>query len=219
VSAPVVAALLAGSLVLAAVTRRRALLWAALFNLVGILPIAFIVARLGFAFYVPLAGWAVLLAGAVALGTDFLDARFLAKRKFHSGLRRLALHAGVVVLLALIMIPRHVQVSHWRYGAAREKQERLRIWYREVRYLLPTFPRGARLLLLNEPTGLNWNLHFLLPLALQDRELVFRTLRQLKEFRGTIHSGEYTAILDYREGHFRLLSQEEATALERSVRF
>ncbi|HEX8983962.1 MAG TPA: hypothetical protein VF767_00970, partial [Bryobacteraceae bacterium] len=183
VSAPATSALLAGSVALAALTRRRALLWAALFNLVAILPIAFIVARLGFAFYVPLAGWAVLLAGMVALATDFIEARVRAGGGLHPGLRRLAIHSVVVAVLALIVVPRHDRASEWRYAGAHNSQLRIRTWYREVRYLLPTFPRGARLLLLDGPPGLNWSLNFLLPLALQDRGLRVNTLSQIKEIK------------------------------------
>ena len=53
---------LAGCVALAAALRNRTLLWASVFNLVAILPIAFIPPRTGFAFYLPLAGWAVYFA-------------------------------------------------------------------------------------------------------------------------------------------------------------
>ena len=77
------AAALAGSIIIALLTRRPVLLWAAIFNLVAILPIAFIPPRLGFAFYVPLAGWAVFLAGLLDFGCEQAVKRIPFAATFH----------------------------------------------------------------------------------------------------------------------------------------
>jgi hypothetical protein len=57
------AALLAAILAVAAATRRRCLLWAVGFIAVGVLPLAFIPGRGGFAYLVPSVGWAVYATG------------------------------------------------------------------------------------------------------------------------------------------------------------
>ena len=58
-----IAGVLVAMLVIALVARRQCLLWGVGFVLAGILPLAFIPDRGGFAYLVPSVGWAVYAAG------------------------------------------------------------------------------------------------------------------------------------------------------------
>jgi hypothetical protein len=214
VSRPVLAALLGGSIVLAALTRRRVLLWAALFNLIAVLPIAFIDPRLGFAFYVPVAGWGLLLAGLLASGCDLAE-KIPLGRRFQPEVRHAAARVLLVVALAGVVVPWYTDAARGRYRGAFEVQQRIRTWYREARYLLPTIPPHSRILVLREPPKLEWALHFLLPLACQDRTITIRTVQQLKSLGIAVRPADETIFLDYREGHFRLSNRAEAEELLR----
>jgi hypothetical protein len=210
---PALTALLAGSVIVAALTRRRVLLWAALFNVVAVLPIAFIPPRLGFAFYVPLTGWAVLLAGILDLACEFAVERIPAGARFSSGVRHAVARSILVVALAAVIVPHYMRASEARYYGAQDRQNRIRACYREIRYLLPIIPPRSRILLLHEPPNLDWTLNFVLPLGQQDRTVVLRTVRQLRQSDPLIRPAEYAFFLDYKDGHFRLASRSEVEDL------
>lgn len=61
--------------VLAVLSRRRCLIWAWGFILAGVLPLAFIDGRAGFAYLVPSVGWAVYCAGLVQWLIETLASR------------------------------------------------------------------------------------------------------------------------------------------------
>ena len=83
-------------------------------------------------------------------------------------------------------------------------------WYREIRYLLPVIPAHSRILLLHEPPDVEWTLQFLIPLGQKDRSIGVFTVPQLKKSGPVIRFEEFTYFLDYSNGHFRLVSRDEA---------
>ncbi|HVX66441.1 MAG TPA: glycosyltransferase family 39 protein [Bryobacteraceae bacterium] len=210
---PVLAALLAGGIVAAVLTRRRVLLWAALFNVVAVLPIAFIPPRLGFAFYVPLMGWAVLLAGLLDLAREAAVKRIHAGPRFGPAARDAAARFFLVALLAGVVVPFYIKAAKSRYYGAQNRQDQIRTWYREIRYVLPEIPPHSRILLLREPPQPEWTLQFLLPLATRDRSTTVRVVRQLKAMNAEIKAEDFTLFVDYEGDHFRLVSRGEIEEL------
>ncbi len=211
----VMAALLAASIGLAALTRRRVLLWASVFNLFSILPVAFIVPRLGFAFYVTLAGWAVLLGGLLVFGCDWLAGKIRFPGRIHPAVQLAVLRATLLAALAALVIPAHARAARIRYPLALRQELQNRTWYREIRYHLPSIPKSSQILIVREPPDAGWNVHFVVPLGYCDRGIMLRSVRQLKEMHSPIQPGEYNLFLDYQEGHFRLMSRQEVYELQR----
>ncbi len=205
--------LLGGSVVLAAISRRRVLLWASLFNLFSVLPIAFIVARTAFAFYIPLAGWAVFLAGLLEwLGEGLARA---AGRVAHldPGVRRAVAHGAVLLAVVAFTYPQQARLIRAHALGCQQQQFRLRGWYEDIRPKLPEAESGSRFLVLREPPGLSWNMDFLIGLAYRDCTHRVDTVERLKQKGLRVDFGQYLAGFDYQDGHFCVLDRGALVAL------
>jgi len=189
------AVLLAGMLAVAAVTRRRCLLWATGFAVIGVLPVAFIQIRGGFAYLVPSVGWAVYVSGLL----EWLADVCVRRRRW----LRLALQALVLAALFLLL-QRPQSVSIRMHGeAAQEAQDVFRRFDYQLHALIGTPRRGARILLLSDGAGHNdWDTYFLIRLSYGDQSLTIDRKAVIDEYHMQVDRSKYDFVLDWEYGHF-----------------
>jgi hypothetical protein len=196
---PVLPFVLAGCIFLALVLRNRVLIWASLFNLVAILPIAFIPARNGFAFVVPLVGWAVY--GAELL----VHLRKLATRD--NQLLRAPSRLVVFALLCLLTIPPEVTFMNGVLmpNAQQEGFHDRRV-YAQLRRLLPEQLGNKKILALHDPFKLGYLLLFMVQLGWEDRTITVDTPRTLEAQKRPMNPDSYDFVLDYEARFTRVRS-------------
>ena len=189
------AALLAGMLAVAAVSRRRCLLWATGFAVVSVFPVAFIPIRSGFSYLVPSVGWAVYASGFLELLVDLLARR-----------RRLLRCAAQVLLFAALFrlaAPWHRMSIRMREEAGRNAQIPYRGYYDEIHALIGTPRKGARVLLLSDARTHNgWDIYFLIRYSYGDRSMVIDRKAALDEQHKKVDPNRYDYVLDWENGHF-----------------
>jgi len=189
------AAVLAGMLAVAAISRRRSLLWAAGFVVVSVFPVAFILARSAFAYLVPSVGWAVYVSGFLEWLVD------LAVRR-----RRLLRSLAQALTLAalFLIVQRRQQISISLHGqAAHEAQDVFRHFNDQIHALIGTPRKGARIMLLSDGDGHNdWDTYFLIRLSYGDQSMVIDRKAVFDEYHMQIDHGKYDYMLDWQNGHF-----------------
>ena len=187
---PVLPFVLAGCIILALILRNRVLIWASLFNLIAILPIAFIPPRIGFAFVVPLVGWAVY--GAELL----VHLRKLVTRD--NQLLRAPSRLAVFALLCLLTIPPEIRFMNvvLMPNAQQEGFHNRRV-YAQLRRLLPEQLGNKKVLALHDPFKLGYLLLFMVQLGWQDHTITVETSRTLASRNLPINPDSYNFVLDY----------------------
>jgi hypothetical protein len=161
--------LLAAMLALAALARRRDLLFAWCFICVAMLPVVFIAPRGLFAVYMTLPGWYLFASGALTLGRDGLMRWF---PRFAAAFRVRPEQAALFLLVAAFLIPAHLRERPvgkvWvpeTYAAVRNVIAPLMARY-------PTMPRGAKVLFLEDPYPKEeWMLTFIFRLVYRDDQI------------------------------------------------
>jgi hypothetical protein len=190
------ALLLAGMLALAALTRRRCLLWAAGFVWAGVLPLAFIFPRAGFAYYVPSIGWAVYVSALLG----WLLERLTPGRGW--------LRAAQALLFAFLVIkvaPVHAKYIKMSEKAAHDGMKQFHLYHREIRSLIVNPRKGARVLLLSDGEGRDdWDLYFLVRLSYGDHSLVVSRLAVLQHYHVAVNPKDWDYRLDCAGGHMVL---------------
>jgi hypothetical protein len=189
---------LTGCIVLAALLRNRALLWASLFNVFDILPIAFITSRAGFAFFVPLAGWVTYVAVLVTC----LRARIVSGYPVARVPSQLVVAAtiGVLVLPIYYAVMRDVMLPY-----VHEQQNFNRGLWSSLREFLPASVTDKRILLIHDPMKLSYVSLFLIQLGYDERHVSVDTLRRFSESgQPTPALSSYDLIIDYADGKFFL---------------
>ena len=197
--------LLAAMLLVALFTRRRALLWGAGFIAAGILPLAFIPGRDGFAYLVPSVGWAVYLSGLLDWLVNLLAA--------HRAPVRVALQALIFALLVF-------KVAHWQHkwidSRARVKhaeEYRYRNYIAMIDKLIPNPRPGAHVLLLSDAEGRDdWDVYFLLRLFYRDREMDIGRMTVWNQRHTKVDPKTYDYVLDWNDSHFVLVAQNPPRA-------
>lgn len=192
---PVIAFVLAGCIGLALAMRNRVMIWASLFNLVAILPIAFIPPRNGFAFFVPLAGWAVYMSILL------VQCREIVTRHKRS-LRAPAQIAVAAALCWLVLRPEVQLMDRDFYPAVHKDQFMNRDAWNSLKVSLPQKPGNMRVLALREPFVLEYALYFLLRLGYRDPAIQVDTVRLLTLHNLPVLPGQYDAVIDYADGQF-----------------
>ena len=193
-----IAGLLMATLIVAGITRRRCLLWGAGFIVAGVLPLAFIPGRSGFAYLVPSVGWAVYTVGLL----DWLLESLTGNRVWVRRAAQVALFAALVVILA----PWQQKWIAMHAKAAHDGQARFRRYIEQIHQLIPAPRKGAQILLLSDAEGRDdWDVYFVIRLFYGDPKLqVYRmTVWNASHVHVDPHSYDY--VLDWVDNRFVLV--------------
>ena len=197
VVAPLVPWILAGCIAIALLARNRALLWASLFNIFAILPIAFIPPRDGFAFAVPLAGWVIYLAILASVLREAIMMR--------SPVLRLPSRIAVVgAILLLILRPEAEFMRKTLLPIVHGDQDLVREAHRSLRTVLPQKLTGKRILSLHDPFRNAYGMLFIVKLSYRDDSVIVDNARLSEQLDHRVSQAAYDYVLDYGAGGFVL---------------
>lgn len=193
--------LLVVMLALAAITRRRCLLWGVGFISVGVLPLAFIAPRGGFAYLVPSVGWAVYASGL----SDWLVESLTG--------RRVWLRSAVQVVLFVALF---VGLAHWQRTwikmhakAAHSEQARFRRYIEQIHALIPAPRKGAHILLLSDADGRDdYDVYFVIRLYYGDPKLEVQRMTVWRQNNVHVDPSGYDYVLDWVDNRFVLVSHK-----------
>ena len=192
---------LAAMAVLAAVSRRRCLIWGLGFVLAGVLPLAFIPQRGGFAYFVPSVGWAVFATGLLGWLLDLIAG----KRVWLRG----AVQALSLILLFFKLAPRQRDWIEMHARAARDMQERFLHYEDQIHALIPAPRKGARILLLTDADGHDdYDVFFLIRLFYGDPGLKADRISICNRLHTQVDPAAYDDVLDWVDGRFVLVSHK-----------
>ena len=201
ISALQIAGLLIAMLVLAAVARRRCLLWAVGFIAVGVLPLAFIPVRGGSGYLVPSVGWAVYVGGSL----DWLLESLTGKRVW----LRSAVQVLVFAALVAIVAPWQRKWMEVYRHATHEVQSHYRRYIEQIHALIPAPRKGARVLLLSDAEGRDdYDVIFLMRLYYGDQKLEVQRMTVWKEHHVFVDPNTYDYVLDWVDSRFVLVSHK-----------
>jgi hypothetical protein len=196
-----IAGVLVAMLVIALVARRRCLLWGVGFVLVGVLPLAFIPDRGGFAYLVPSVGWAVYVSGLL----DWLLESLAGKRLW----LRAALQVLLFVALARTIAPRERRWIEMHARAAHEMQGRYKRYIQQIAALIPAPRKGARILLLSDADGRDdYDVFFVMRLYYGDPALRVERMKVWRDHNVKTDPSGYDYVLDWVDNHFVLISHK-----------
>ena len=194
---PWLVSILTGCIVLAALARQRVLLWAALFNVFAILPIAFIPARGGFAFAVPLAGWLTYIAVLVS----WLRSK-LTLGRIHL---RVPSQMAVAAIISLTVLRPYAEFTREMLRPnVHTQQDFNRGLWESLMASLPASVKHRKILLLHDPMKLGYASMFLIRLGYNERDVTVDTDRRLGERNLPVTPGAYDFVFDYVDGKFSL---------------
>jgi len=194
-----IAAILVAMLIFAAIIRRPSLLWGVAFVLTGVLPLAFIYERGGFAYLVPSVGWAVYVTSLL----DWLLEKAAGRR---IGLRRAA-EALVLVALFGVLAPWQRKWIFMSAHAAHEIQGCFLSYTDQIRALIPDPRRGARIMLLSDADHRDdWDTYFLVFLIYNDPTLTVHRAKVYNDYHAPFIRSSYDYLLDWKDGKFVLVS-------------
>jgi hypothetical protein len=197
------AGLLVAMLALATITRRRYLLWGVGFIAVGVLPLAFIPGRGGFAYLVPSVGWAVYIGGLLDWLLEALTGRRLWLRR----------GAEVLVFTALFVVlaPWQRKWIEMHARAAQDMQGRYRRYVEQIHELIPAPRKGAHILLLSDADGRDdYDVCFAMLLYYGDPRMEVHRMRVFKDFHTKPDMRAYDYVLDWVDGRFVLVPKPAA---------
>jgi len=194
-----IAALLVAMLVVAAITRRCCLLWGVGFIAVGVLPLAFILPRGGFAYLVPSVGWAVYVSGLL----DWLLESLTGGRVW--------LRSAVQVLLLAAVI---VALAHWQRkslrleaAAAQAEQARYHRYIDQIHALIPAPRKDAHILLLSDAEGRDdYDVYFVIMLYYGDPKLLVHRMKVWRDHNVHVDPRGYDYVLDWVDNRFVLVA-------------
>jgi len=185
-------------LCLAVLTRRRGLLWGVAFVIVGVLPLAFIPMRGGFAYLVPSLGYAVYIAGLL----DWLLEKCLPWPAWLRAAAQVALFA----LLVVKMVPWQTKWIDLHARAAQGMQARYRTYIDQIRALIPAPRPGARIVLLSDAEGRDdYDVYFVIHLAYGDPKMVVERGVVYQQHNLPVNPRNYDYVLDWVDNRFVLV--------------
>jgi hypothetical protein len=195
-----IAGLLAVMVTVAAITRRQSLLWGAGFILAGVLPLAFISGRGGFAYLVPSVGWAVYVTGLLGWILEKLAGRRPAVRT--------AVQVLSLALLFVIAAPWQHKWIEMHAGATHKMRARFQQDQEQIQALIPAPRKGARILLLSDAHGSDdYDEVFLIRLIYGDPSLEANRMKILQQSHTPPDPASYDYVLDWRDGRFVLVGR------------
>jgi hypothetical protein len=194
-----IAVLLVAMLAVAVVSRRRCLMWGLGFIVIGVLPLAFIARRNGFAYMIPAVGWAVYGSGLL----DWLLELVTGSRV------RLRRAVQAISIVALFVALAHWQRVSIRTGAyhAHDEQARYRRYIGQIGALIPAPRKGARILLLSDAEGRDdYDVFFVIRLYYGDPSLEVQRMTVWRQNHVRVDLRTYDYVLDWVDNRFVLVS-------------
>lgn len=190
--------------VITAVLRRAHLVWAAGMTVAAFLPLAFIPARGGYAFYLPAVFWAIWLAGVTVE----------LRQRAASWAGAWTPHAVVVSQILLTtaaaawLLPLHARIIRYPLAAIQTEQAKNHRYHDQLLELVPSIPKGARVLVLNDPYPAgSFDASFLIRLTYQDMTIAVDRVRFPWLAKRKFDPRNYDVALDFVDGGFVLASR------------
>jgi len=151
--------------------RSRPMKFGLCFLVVALMPVCIIAPRGGYMMYIPLFGWA-LYAGSLfqRVCDDFAGG-------LNSPRVRAAVTCAALAATAALIVNTHAHVLAPEIALFRQRQSEVRRVVDRLREARPRLPRGASLLLIDDPLDSGYELLFLAQLAYADPTLVVDRLR------------------------------------------
>ncbi len=187
---PFVPWILGGCIGLSVVLRDRTMLWASLFNVFSILPLAFIPGRAGFAFAVPLAGWTLYCAALIA----GLRGRIVSGKP---GPERIS-QAVVFVAVALSLL--RPEAAYMRDNVrpfVHEDQNFVRRAIESLDAVLPAKLTNKRVLALRDPFRNGYGIIFAVQLSYNDPTVTVDTVKLLELQHEPVLPATYNYVIDW----------------------
>jgi len=190
--------------ILSLISRRKHLIFAALFAIVTPLPVSFIPARGFYSVYIAYFGWALLAAGWIVLARDCLWRLLVTRAGLRSPARLRAvvpIATAVALMFAFIRWQKRDPIvfdTNFRKDAARE---RIRLTILDLQRVRPCPPRGGRVLFLHDrwPAG-QYGAVFAARLVCNDPDLAVDLAWILEDYHKPIDASKYNYVIDYRDG-------------------
>jgi hypothetical protein len=199
ISAWQMAMLLAAMLAVAAITRRRCLLWSVGFIAVSVLPLTFIPFRPGSAYLVPSVGWALYASGLLDWLLESLTGRRVRLR--------IAVQMLLLAALAVRLAPWQRKWIGMHGHAAYLMQGRYRGYIEQIHALIPAPRKGAHILLLSDAEGReDWDVFFVIRLFYGDPQLEVQRMTVWKSQHVQVDPRGFDYVLDWVDNRFVLVT-------------
>jgi hypothetical protein len=175
--------------------RSRPVWFGLLFFVISLLPVSFIVPRLGFVMYLPIAGLALYAAVCLVRIKDKLLALVPSLGAISPT------SASVVFFIVMAVIMSMISYKHWT-RAPDPRFSPYKLTADEFPRLYSSLPRGTRLLFVESPFD-SWDLVFLLRILYRDNDMYITMLNGPKEQRIPLANlGHYDHIFTFIGGHY-----------------
>lgn len=187
--------------ILSILSRRKHLIFAALFAIVTPLPVSFIPARGFYSVYIAYFGWALLASGWIVLARDWLWPYPVRLKAV------VPIATAVALMFAFIRWQKRDPIvfdTNFRKDAARE---RIRLTILDLQRVRPCPPRGGKVLFLNDrwPAG-EYGAVFAARLVCNDPDLAVDLAWILADYHKPIEASKYNYVIDYRGGQIAVVS-------------
>ncbi len=184
----------------------------AVFFVIGLLPVSFVDARLGFVLYLPLAGMALYAAVCLGRIKDQLRALIPSLR----AVSPTSAAVGFFIVMAVIMSV--IGYKHWP-RAPNPRYSPYKLAAAEFPRLYSRMPHGAKLLIVHSPIE-NWDLVFLLRILYRDNDLFMTIMNGPEAQRIPLERlGHYDHIFTFEDGHYVELDNTDAIrSVEQNLR-
>lgn len=199
--------LLAAMLALAALARRREMLFAWCFLFIAMLPVAFIAPRGLFAIYMTLPGWYLYASSALTLARDGLVRGF---PRFAAAFGVRPEQAALFLLVAALLIPAHLRERPTGKVWVPETHAMVRNVIQPLTARYPTMPRGASVLFLDDPYPKDeWMLTFIFRLVYRDNQIRVDRVKVWPELAKEPARSQYQRVFTLDEKGLREVSGTE----------
>jgi hypothetical protein len=183
--------------------RSRPAWFGLLFFVIGLLPVSFVGARLGFVMYMPLAGMALYAAVLLVRMKDKLCAVIPSFRAVWAERASIGLFVITAVSMSVIAY------QHWP-AAPDPRYSPYKLTAAEFPRLYPSLPHGAKLLFVQEPFN-SWDLDFLLRILYRDNDLSITMMNGPESQRIPLEGlGHYDHIFTWDGFHYLELDNADA---------
>jgi hypothetical protein len=166
--------------------------------MMSVAPIAFLDPRGASQYYIPLFGWALYTAVALARGSAWLLKNVPGRAGYWV---RYARAPAVFACVMLLLYPFYRRIAGMTVHAATVDEEVVRTIDSQMHALYPTLPPAARLLFRNEPDNYVWdNLGSIIRLSYGYDDIVVDRIRKMKAPPSANEISAYDHVLEYQGG-------------------